>query len=66
MEKNKFIRTETNKAEFDQSSGPDAEPHLREKKLRHELDELYRDKEALKTLRDKQASGSRSRTGISQ
>ena len=59
----KATRVEIGKAEFEQAGGPSAEPHLREKKLRQDLDSLYRDKHDLKQLGDKEIKVNRSKDG---
>ena len=62
-EKIKATRTEIAKANFEQSSGPGAEPHLREKQLRQDLDSLYRDKHDLKQLGDKEIKVTKGKDG---
>lgn len=59
----KATRVEIGKAEFEQASGPSAEPHLREKKLREDLDSLYRDKHDLKQLGDREVRVKRAKDG---
>jgi hypothetical protein len=62
-EKIKATRAEILKAEFEQSGTPSAEPHLREKKLRDELDSLYRERYQLKHLGDREVGITRGKDG---
>ncbi len=59
----KATRAEIIKAEFEQSGTPSAEPHLREKKLRQELDSLYRERYQLKQLGDREVAVTCGRDG---
>jgi hypothetical protein len=57
----KATRVEIIKAEFEQSGTPSAEPHVREKRLREQLDSLYRERHQLKQLGDREIGVTRGR-----
>jgi hypothetical protein len=59
----KATRVEIIKAEFEQSGTPSAELHLREKRLREQLDSLYRERYQLKELGDREIGVTRGKNG---